>query len=82
MSATACETALPESGPNTLILPLGRRWAIFEPRGGVKADFYSQFCYLVVFTWPSKYGGNSAPTEGWSDGSQNCLHDMRIVGNT
>ena len=23
-----------------------------------------------------------APTEGWSDRSQNCLHDMRIVGNT
>jgi hypothetical protein len=36
----------------------------------------------VVITWPNKYGGDSAPTEGWSDGSQNCLHDMRIVGNT
>ena len=22
------------------------------------------------------------PTEGWRDGSQNCLHDVRIVGNT
>ena len=22
------------------------------------------------------------PAEGWSDRSQNCLHDMRIVGNT
>jgi hypothetical protein len=22
------------------------------------------------------------PTEGWGDRSQNCLHDMRIVGNT
>ena len=48
----------------------------------VKADYYSQFCYSVVITWPGKYGGNSAPTEGRSDGSQNCLHDMRIVGNT
>jgi hypothetical protein len=47
-----------------------------------KADYYSQFCYSVVITWPSKYGGDSAPTECWSDGSQNCLHDMRIVGNT
>jgi hypothetical protein len=23
-----------------------------------------------------------APTEGWSDGSQNCLHDVGIVRNT
>jgi hypothetical protein len=22
-----------------------------------------------------------APTESWSDRGQNCLHDMRIVGN-
>jgi hypothetical protein len=29
----------------------------------------------------SKYDGDSAPTEGWSHGGQNCLHDMRIVGN-
>jgi hypothetical protein len=27
-------------------------------------------------------GDDLAPTEGWSDRSQNCLHDMRIVGNT
>jgi hypothetical protein len=27
-------------------------------------------------------GDNLAPTEGWSDRSQNCLNDMRIVGNT
>jgi hypothetical protein len=25
---------------------------------------------------------DSVPTEGWGDRSQNCLHDMRIVGNT
>jgi hypothetical protein len=27
-------------------------------------------------------GDDLAPTEGWSDRSQNCLNDMRIVGNT
>jgi len=27
-------------------------------------------------------GDYLAPTEGWSDRSQNCLNDMRIVGNT
>jgi len=27
-------------------------------------------------------GNDLAPTEGWSDRSQNCLNDMRIVGNT
>jgi hypothetical protein len=48
----------------------------------VKADYYSRFCSSVVIVCPSKYGGDSAPAEGWSDGSQNCLHDMRIVGNT
>jgi hypothetical protein len=55
-------------------------------RGGssskVKAAYCSQFCYSVVITRPSKSGGDLAPTEGWSHGSQNCLHDMRIVGDT
>jgi hypothetical protein len=27
-------------------------------------------------------GDDLVPTEGWGDRSQNCLHDMRIVGNT
>jgi hypothetical protein len=27
-------------------------------------------------------GENLVPTEGWGDRSQNCLHDVRIVGNT
>jgi hypothetical protein len=25
--------------------------------------------------------GDSAPTQSWGDSRQNCLHDMRIVGN-
>jgi len=44
--------------------------------------YWSPFYYSVVITPPSKYGGDLAPTEGWSHGSQNCLHDMRIVGDT
>ena len=28
------------------------------------------------------HGGDLAPTEGWSDGGQNCFHDMRVVGDT
>jgi hypothetical protein len=27
-------------------------------------------------------GDDLAPTEGWSDRSQNCLNDVRIVGKT
>jgi hypothetical protein len=27
-------------------------------------------------------GDDLVPTEGWGDRSQNCLHDVRIVGNT
>jgi len=27
-------------------------------------------------------GENLAPTERWGDRTQNCLHDVRIVGNT
>jgi hypothetical protein len=27
-------------------------------------------------------GDDLAPTEGWGDRGQNCLHDMRVVGNT
>src|ERR1700678_1038970 len=27
-------------------------------------------------------GDDLTPTESWSDSSQNCLHDMGIVGNT
>ncbi len=26
--------------------------------------------------------GDLAPIESWGDGSQNCLQNMRIVGNT
>jgi hypothetical protein len=29
----------------------------------------------------SEYYGDSAPAEGWSDTSQNCLQDMRIIDN-
>jgi hypothetical protein len=25
--------------------------------------------------------GDSAPVESWGDSSENCLHDMHIVGN-
>jgi hypothetical protein len=27
-------------------------------------------------------GYDLAPTEGWGDRSQNCLHDVRIIGDT
>jgi hypothetical protein len=27
-------------------------------------------------------GDDLVPTEGWGDRSQNCLHDVRIIGNT
>jgi len=27
-------------------------------------------------------GENLVPTEGWGDRSQNCLHDVRVIGNT
>ena len=30
----------------------------------------------------SSVGDDLSPTERWGDRSQNCLHDMRIVGNT
>jgi hypothetical protein len=29
----------------------------------------------------NEYVGDLTPTESWSDSCQNCLHDMRIVGN-
>jgi hypothetical protein len=29
----------------------------------------------------NKSTGDLPPTENWGDSSQNCLHDMRIVGN-
>ena len=35
----------------------------------------------VSFEW-NLYDDDLAPIEGWSYRSQNCLHDMRIVGNT
>ena len=27
-------------------------------------------------------GDDLVPTEGWSDRSQNCLHDVRVIGDT
>jgi hypothetical protein len=29
-----------------------------------------------------EWGENLVPTERWGDRTQNCLHDVRIVGNT
>jgi hypothetical protein len=31
---------------------------------------------------PDECMGDLAPIENWGDSGQNCLHDMRIVGNT
>jgi hypothetical protein len=30
----------------------------------------------------SECGNDSVPAEGWSDRSQNCIHDMYVVSNT
>jgi hypothetical protein len=27
-------------------------------------------------------GDDLVPTEGWGDRSQNCLHDVRVIGDT
>jgi hypothetical protein len=27
-------------------------------------------------------GDDLMPTEGWGDRSQNCLHDVRVIGDT
>ena len=35
-----------------------------------------------LIKYPVQHIGGLAPTEGWSEGSQNCLHDMRVVGDT
>jgi hypothetical protein len=39
-------------------------------------------CMRMTSNSLNECGGSLAPTKGWRDRSQNCLHDMRIVGNT
>ena len=40
------------------------------------------FCPHIASNCLNECGDDLVPTEGWGDRSQNCLHDMRIVGNT
>jgi hypothetical protein len=45
-----------------------------------KAGATGSYCKTTGLDRDDPYG--LVPTEGWGDRSQNCLHDVRIVGNT
>src|SRR5580692_3908114 len=66
----------------------------FEPRA--KDKLFEQYCrnqeasVRRLLNFPlhtgskcfSECGNDSVPAEGWSDRSQNCVHDMYVVSNT
>jgi hypothetical protein len=43
---------------------------------------FLNFHLHIAGTCLNECGDNLVPTEGWGDRSQNCLHHVRIVGNT
>ena len=42
----------------------------------------AEFSSHIAGNGLNECGDDLVPTEGWGDRSQNCLHDVRIVGNT
>src|ERR1700722_14442759 len=44
--------------------------------------FHEEQCKTIDCCCAIQQSNQLAPTLGWSDHSQNCLHDMHIVGNT
>jgi|HubBroStandDraft_4_1064222.scaffolds.fasta_scaffold68016_3 hypothetical protein len=68
--------------PKHPYLAFGPALGHFRTAWGREGELLLAILLLGSHRVATKYGGDSAPTESWSDGSQNCLHDMRIVGNT
>jgi hypothetical protein len=55
------------------------RGALTKPRGMCRL---LNFRLHIASKCLDERGDDLAPTEGRSDRCENCLHDMRIVGNT
>jgi hypothetical protein len=72
----------------------GRGWRNFESRAKDKLFeerrrnqkdervAFAEFSSAYPGNCLNECGENLVPTERWGDRSQNCLHDVRIVGNT